>query len=309
MFPSGIRSHKCKTLIACFVRYLFRGSGRTLVPHENFYAFHLLEIVQPTLRVLQLLTLNMWLCMHASYEQGDQCHHCFYVKTATRAKRSAAVLTPVRPISKAKTVPAWRIWAPDERLTCVSTQLKWLWGDVCCVPVTVNLRAVGAHQSSNEAPYFHSCGTHAARIWSAPLHWFIHAGDSVSQIFWSAGSKKNVLLLCGKKNKREMICALHKSKFKVKLHSWDTSKNSMSLVQWSLNAWKVMAHITTESCLWQKRDKAEFKILNCELKFLQLVKGSFPYAKKYWAWCKHLFSCSGIAGLWAFHIIYQGTTE
>lgn len=199
MFPSGIRSHKCKTLIACFVRYLFRGSGRTLVPHENFYAFHLLEIVQPTLRVLQLLTLNMWLCMHASYEQGDQCHHCFYVKTATRAKRSAAVLTPVRPISKAKTVPAWRIWAPDERLTCVSTQLKWLWGDVCCVPVTVNLRAVGAHQSSNEAPYFHSCGTHAARIWSAPLHWFIHAGDSVSQISWSAGSKKKCFTTVWKK--------------------------------------------------------------------------------------------------------------
>lgn len=127
--------------------------------------------------------------------------------------------------------------------------------------------------------------------------------------FWSAVSKKNVLLLCGKKNKREMICTLHKSKFKVKLHSWDTSKNSMSLFQWSLKASKVMAHITIESCLWQKRDKAEFKILNCELKFLQLVKGSFPYAKKYWAWCKHLFSCSGIAGLWAFHIIYQGTTE
>lgn len=196
-----------------------------------------------------------------------------------------------------KDSPVWALSWSGSGVTCVVYQ--WRWTCVPSVLIRVPMRLL-----------IFPLVEHTRQGFGLPL--YIHSFVLVIQFLKFFGQlevKKNVLLLCGKKNKREMICALHKSKFKVKLHSWDTSKNSMSLVQWSLNAWKVMAHITTESCLWQKRDKAEFKILNCELKFLQLVKGSFPYAKKYWAWCKHLFSCSGIAGLWAFHIIYQGTTE
>lgn len=107
---------------------------------------------------------------------------------------------------KAKSVTAWILWAPDETLTCASSQLKWVWGDACIA----SPRRSSEFQWSFLFPL--SPKKNVARIWSALLCLFIHSCWRFRFLnFWSAGSIKKDFTAVWKGEKIEMICTKENS--------------------------------------------------------------------------------------------------